>query len=299
MVEYFAMDDNECHGHDRHSVVRKDGVVFFAVADGMSSSQCPAEAAELAISCAIRCFNEAPHTQMREYRDRLEAEIRAVAGTTMWAGSGNTTLTIVKLVEEGTQAGTASFFAVGDCPIYLSCPGPVMTEYPDTRLMVRIYDKPLQVANEARVYSHVDVIAGRFVGRVTIGGFELCQDEVCLICSDGIDVISEHILEDLQLGGESHKFLNNLITVGLEKAVTDLFRQIRVNGGFSDDATLIVLAHSQQDCKPPAADIQPTYTAQNLRAYQIYEVRHARGDPGTAEGDWYQAEQDLIGGHLL
>lgn len=55
-----------------------------------------------------------------------------------------------------------------------------------------------------------------------------------------------------------------------------------------------VAASVQASAVNTIREVKPSREQVARRAYELYSTRLARGERGTPESDWYQAEQELI-----
>jgi hypothetical protein len=251
MIDYYPYMDNSSHGHDAYDAAEEDGVLFVAVADGLTSSDHPHEAAKTAIQCALAAFREEPRQELEAFVQRLHEKLRNAAANWSRQGSAETTLTTLILHQSDAGSVDAMFTASGDSPIYVAYPGPIMALYPDTFLTVQVHGKPIQVENEGRVYSYVDCSTGRVNGRLARGTFRMSVGELCIVCTDGVP-FAEHILRDLRRGGGSHRFFNEMFTGDLKSATDGLFSRFRSAEALSDDATMIAISVRASGAATPA-----------------------------------------------
>lgn len=245
MIEVHGAVENGAHGHDYYRVKQSKGVWLLAVADGVTASDLPFEAAERVVECTAECFERDPRQEPHVLQRRLAGTLRQRQRLFGPDKSGSATLTVVTLTEERRRGEvTARFFACGDSPIYVASPGPLTEEYPETFLTVQVHGKPLQVVNAGRVYSYVDVASGVFRGRIATGTFRLKVGDICLIFTDGFPV-HDYVLWDWRLrpgGLPRHEFLSDVRQVGVTEATEALFSRIRAANVLVDDATLIAAA---------------------------------------------------------
>jgi hypothetical protein len=273
MIEFYSFIDNRSHGHDACAADRVDDVVFVAVADGLTSSDYPLEAAQTAIDCALNAFRAEPRQPLNAFVRRLTEGLTIAAANRSRSGSAETTLTTVILHQEDSGTVDAMFTASGDSPIYVAYPGPIMDLYPDTFLTVQVHGKPIQVENAGRVYSFIDCSTGRISGRLATGTFQMIPGELCIVCTDGVP-FNEYILRDLRRGGGSHRFFNEILTGNLKGATDELFSRLRSADALSDDATLIALSVQTSGTAALAAgagEIEASDTA-NLAQVEVSAV---------------------------
>lgn len=241
MIEFYPRIDNSSHGHDAYTAHREGDVVFVAVADGITSSDHPLEAAQTALRCALSAFVVEPRQQLDSFVRRLHETIEGAAANFSRGGSAETTLTVVIFHEQKPGIVDAMFAAAGDSPIYVAYPGPIMDVYPDTFLTMQIHGKPIQVENAGRVYSFIDCSAGRMKGRLVTGTFQMSSGELCILCTDGVP-FNEHVLRDLRRGSGSHRFFNELVGGNLKNATDELFSRFQSAKALNDDATLVAVS---------------------------------------------------------
>ena len=295
MIEYYPYMDNSSHGHDAWGAAEEDGVLFVAVADGLTSSDHPHEAATTAIQCALNAFREEPRQALEAFVQRLYENLRSAAANWSWQGSAETTLTTLILHQSDSGSVDAMFTASGDSPIYVAYPGPIMDLYPDTFLTVQVHGKPIQVENEGRVYSYVDCSTGRVNGRLARGTFRMSLGELCIVCTDGVP-FAEHILRDLRRGGGSHRFFNEMFTGDLKSATNGLFSRFRSAEALSDDATMIAISARASGAATPANVLgqAESSTGPEDRARMDMLDTGERGDtPGTSAIEPHSAEQQV------
>ncbi len=241
MIDFYTLTDNRSHGHDASATHREGDIVFVAVADGITSSDDPLKAAETALDCALNAFRAEPSQHLHSFVRRLKERLESAAANWTGGGSAEATLTAVVLQEIKPGIVDAMFAAAGDSPIYIAYPGPIMDVYPDTFLTSQIHGKPIQVENSGRVYSFVDCSAGRIMGRLAAGTFQITAGELCILCTDGVP-FNEYVLRDLRRGGGSHRFFNELVAGSLKDATDRLFSRFQSEKALSDDATLVAVS---------------------------------------------------------
>lgn len=133
----------------------------------------------------------------------------------------------------------ARYCAYGDSPIYRAFAEPIAPEYPKSFLVLQVHGKPL-VTQGSRLYSYIDVANRRFVGRPTVGSFEMQSGDMCLLMTDGVPA-REYIYRDIKDRANSHRFLNLVASKGAEKGARSLERWLKNDKALTDDATLVVV----------------------------------------------------------
>jgi serine/threonine protein phosphatase PrpC len=294
MVKSYTISDNRAHGHDCHSHWNQDGVAFVAVADGTSHSQDAAKAARLAVKAAKACFIEDPHQTISSFRDRLVDRLRSGSRPKGLSNSSDTTLSVAILEEKTVGVGTLSYFASGDSPIYVASPGPISPDLPGTFWTFLVHGAPQLVGN--CLNSYLNARSGLFVGRVAVGSFELNVGEVCLVCSDGVDIFSRHILYDR---AGCHWFLNSIVREDLRQPTEQLIELLSADG-LNDDATIGVLvvknrkrAHKSKSSNTSLESREHSVQVIEKLAYHIFQLRHDLGVGGTPDDDWHEARRIL------
>lgn len=239
-IAIHGVKNNSKHDQDWFEIEDAIGpAAVIAVADGVSESRSHG-AARFVVQMALDCYRSNPAQQWGDYYNILLRRINSGSEYDSLNILGKTTLTVVWIEPQPDSCAVARYLAIGDSPIYIAHRGPVMDLYPDTFLVQSVHTKPLLVQNHARIYSYVDCDQGLVVGRIASGSVELRPDDICLVCTDGVPLKSA-IVDDLNIGKTSHRFLNNVYSRGPKQATENLFRTIAMEGGFSDDATLVTI----------------------------------------------------------
>ena len=242
---------------DRH-LVRElvDGVWLLAVADGLSMSG-GREAARAVIGILERVnVCDSARLIFEELRSSLVTEFDA-------AVTSETTVTCGLLREVSTSDGVSlrfEFFAVGDSPIWKIVRSPNGSRYAYQRYLV--YGGPYP-SETAKVYSTVRINRKNVIsGSVYFGSVDIFNDEVLIVCTDGIPEREVFVRHQSNLGFDgdpSHELCPWLFqrVAYDDNGISAVLSSYNARGLLYDDATIIaarvsVPLHSvSQDIQEP------------------------------------------------
>ncbi len=259
-LDFAEYQNNDAHGQDSVRTHQCDNALLVAIADGISGSEEAKKASQATVDAAVDAFklcyrfSEAgdPFTAFNDFFRTFEEFVRE--GLTKEKGDAKTTGTLIVFEEMNRNRSNqivAKYCAYGDSPIYVAYPQVITDDYPGSFLFLQVHGKPL-VTQGAKVYSFVDVGNREIVGRREVGTFNLEEDDICIVMTDGIPA-RDYIYRDIGKPEGNHRFLNAVRNEGGNAAVALLGQWIKEEDALSDDATLVVVTLNNKSIPVSAA----------------------------------------------
>ncbi|MEW6732013.1 MAG: Stp1/IreP family PP2C-type Ser/Thr phosphatase [Acidobacteriota bacterium] len=233
----------------RHKVSPQGTLLL--VSDGMGGAQAGEVASQMAVDCLYQRLRqqylvEETETRLLAAIKETNLAIRQAARTSSRQTGMGATLTA--LIVTGNKAYIA---AVGDSRAYVVRAGTITQLTKDQSMVQRLIDQGLITAKQATRHPSRNIILQALGSQrkvnVALTIFELCQNDILLLCTDGLtSKVADEEIKDIILG-----------SISVESACCNLIETANRQGG-DDNITVVIAKFTGKGLLPAQEELDIT-----------------------------------------